>query len=140
MLAWLPPEQVDTQYGDTIGRRTTRSIGDLGVLHQELSRIRGRNGVAFERGECFPHIACVSVALRGPEGPIGAISIVGDQRSALERVVPLVLNAARAVSDELFGAPQTSRRPRRDPVIPGETWSSESMARLVATGESGDWL
>jgi len=140
MLAWLPPEQVDAQYGDAIGRRTTRSIGDLGVLHQELSRIRGRNGVAFERGECFPNIACVSVALRGPEGPIGAISMVGDERSALERVVPLVVNAARAVSDELFGAPQISRRSRRDPVIPGETWSSESMARLVATGETGDWL
>jgi DNA-binding IclR family transcriptional regulator len=141
MLAWLAPEHVDAQYSDTLGRCTTRSIGDLEVLHQELSRIRSRNGLAFERGECFPNVGCVSVALRGPEGPIGAISIVGDARSALERVAPLVVNAARAVSDELFGARQPPRRSRRDPFIPRETWSSESMALLlVAMGESGDWL
>lgn len=102
MLAWLDAEEIDARLEGNLGRFTHRTIHDLGALHQELHRIRTRNGVAFESGESFPDIACVAVAIRGPEGPLGAISLVGDTAAPMEHVAPLVVRAARAVSVELF--------------------------------------
>ncbi|MFD3606139.1 IclR family transcriptional regulator, partial [Streptomyces sp. NPDC058656] len=69
-----------------------------------------------DRGECFPDLGCVGLALRGPEGPVGAISVVGDGGSPLEFVAPLVVKAVREVSEELFGRPQPYRRDMRDAV------------------------
>ena len=68
ILAWLQPEQVEVLIGTKINRLTNRSIGDISTLHQELNRIRQRRGLAFERGECFPHLSCVAAAIRGPRG------------------------------------------------------------------------
>jgi len=116
MLAWLSPEEIEARYEQVIERRTPQSIGRLDVLHRELGAVRRRNGLAIDRGECFPDLGCVGLALRGPEGPIGAISVVGDGRSALELVVPLVVNAVRAVSEKLFGAAQSYRRDVTDAV------------------------
>ena len=139
ILAWLAPEQVDAQIGTAISRLTRRSIGDLGTLHQELARIRKRNGLAFERGECFPDIACAAAAVRGPDGPLAAISLVGDARTPLEKIAPLVVDAARQVSEELFPELHAARRPRRMTAVPTQTWSAETMDRMMATGY-GDWL
>ncbi len=110
MLAWLSPEEIDTRYAQLIERRTQHSIGHLGQLHRELGLVRRRGGLAIDRGECFPELGCVGLALRGPAGPVGAISVVGDGRSSLELVAPLVVGAVRAVSEELFGLPQSYRR------------------------------
>jgi DNA-binding IclR family transcriptional regulator len=101
MLAWLPAEDVDERIGEGIRTRTGRSIGDLAALHTELNRIRSRSGLAVERGECFDDISCVAAAIHSPEGPLGAISLVGDAGTQLERVGPLVLDAARRISLEL---------------------------------------
>lgn len=140
MLAWLEPEDVETRAAESIGRLTHRTIADLGTLHQELNRIRRRHGLAFERGECFPDIACVAAAVRGPEGPVAAISLVGDAWSPLEKVAPLVVDAARQVSHELFPEPQTpGRAARRAAAVPEETWSPQAMDRLLAAGQYGDW-
>jgi len=111
MLAWLPAEEVDERVGDSVRARTGRTIGTLANLHAELNRVRGRHGLAVERGECFEEIACVAAAVHAPEGPIGAISLVADSSTPLERVAPLVLDAARQVSVELFPA-QGGRRGR----------------------------
>ncbi|WP_246633024.1 IclR family transcriptional regulator [Pseudonocardia nigra] len=140
MLARLAPELIDSAYAGGVGRLTPRSIGDLGVLHQELNRIRRRKGLAFEREECVPGLGCVAAAVRGPEGPVGAISLVGNARVSLERVAPLVADAARTVSHELFPDMAQPRRARRLPAATQETWSRESMARFLAVGENGDWL
>lgn len=102
MLAWLPAEEVDERMGETFASRTGRTINDLAGLHQELNRIRSRRGLAVERGECFEDISCVAAAVHSPEGPIAAISLVGDAASPLERIAPLVLDAARQVSLELY--------------------------------------
>lgn len=102
MLAWLPAEDVEAQVVPSLAPHTNRTIADTTTLHQELHRIRERRGLAFERGECFPDIACVAAAVRGPEGPVGAISLVGDARTPLERVAPLVIDAARRASQRLF--------------------------------------
>jgi len=103
MLAWLSPEEIDTRYAQLIERRTEHSIGRLDHLHRELRTVRRRNGLAIDRGECFPDLGCVGLALRGPEGPVGAISVVGDGSSSLELVAPLVVNTVKAVSEDLFG-------------------------------------
>lgn len=140
MLAWLQPEQVDARIGATMSRLTSGTIGDIGVLHQELRRIRQRHGLAFERGECFPNIACAAVAVRGPEGPVASISVVGDLNIPLEKVAPLVVDAARRTSVALFPGPDKPRRAHRDRAAPDGTWSAETMARLLAAGQTGDWL
>ena len=84
------PAQVELLIGTKINRLTNRSIGDISTLHQELNRIRQRRGLAFERGECFPHLSCVAAAIRGPEGPVASISLVGEIDTPLEQVAPLV--------------------------------------------------
>uniref|UniRef100_A0AAU3H4B1 IclR family transcriptional regulator n=1 Tax=Streptomyces sp. NBC_01401 TaxID=2903854 RepID=A0AAU3H4B1_9ACTN len=140
MLAWLEPEDVEVRAAGFIGRLTQRTICDVGTLHQELNRIRRRHGLAFERGECFPGIACVAAAVRGPEGPVAAISLAGDSASPLEKVAPLVGDAARQVSRELF--PEQAKpagRGRRAAAVPEETWSPQAMDRLLAAGRYGDW-
>ncbi|MFS0694440.1 IclR family transcriptional regulator [Streptomyces nitrosporeus] len=152
MLAWLEPEDVEARAAGSISRLTQRTISDIGTLHQELNRIRRRHGLAFERGECFPGIACVATAVRGPEGPVAAISLVGDAWSPLEKVAPLVVDAARQVSLELFPTGQEAppaRAPRRAAAgrsmgrtpapAPEENWSPEAMDRLLAAGQYGDW-
>ncbi|MFD6599224.1 IclR family transcriptional regulator [Streptomyces coelicoflavus] len=142
MLAWLEPEDVEARAGESIGRLTQRTICDMGTLHQELDRIRRRHGLAFERGECFPDIACAATAVRGPDGPVAAISLVGDAWSPLEKVAPLVVDAARQVSRELFPrrqAPVRAPRGTAPAPVPEETWSAQAMDRLLAAGQYGDW-
>lgn len=113
MLAWCEAEEVDRLLANGLDRFTGQTIGDLSTLHQELHRIRMRNGIAFESGETFPAIACVAAAVRGPEGPLGAISLVGDVAVPVERVGPLVLQATRAISDGLFPGNAQQRRGTR---------------------------
>jgi len=93
---------VPLMVGDGLQRRTPTTLTTLPDVHHELSRIRQRNGLAFERGECWSEFGCVAAAVRGPEGPIGAISLVGSADAPLERVAPLVVDAARSVSQRLF--------------------------------------
>ncbi|MEU1185743.1 IclR family transcriptional regulator [Streptomyces sp. NPDC005820] len=114
MLAWLSPEEIDARYAQSIECRTRHSIGRLDHLHRELRTVRRRGGLAIDRGECFPDLGCVGLALRGPDGPVGAISVVGDGRSSLELVAPLVVSAVRAVTEELFDNPRQDHRPAPD--------------------------
>lgn len=144
MLACLSPEEIDSRYRGGLTTRTVRSIGDLGVLHQELNRIRSRNGLAFECGECDHAIACAGAAVRGLDGPIGGISLVGDVRTALERLGPLVVNTAHVISEKLATGYAQTGRSRLDPVVlrdvPQSPSLTEALVRLVAMGERGDWF
>ncbi|MFE3293569.1 IclR family transcriptional regulator [Rhodococcus sp. NPDC059234] len=142
MLAWLDPERVDALYdGARLNRCTERTITDLGTLHLELNRIRQRRGLAFERGESARGVACVGVAVRGHEGPVAAVSLCGDSRTAqLERVAPLVVDAAREIGRTLYpelGSPRRSSRPV-EPVT--ETWSAEALSRLTVAGLRSGWI
>ncbi|MFD5204457.1 IclR family transcriptional regulator [Streptomyces sp. NPDC058375] len=127
MLAWLTPDRVDDDYAHGVTARTVRSIASRDRLHQELSRVRERHGLAYERGECFGDVGCVGVALRGPTGPLGALSLVGEVGTPLERFAPLALGAARSIMDELAVpsaavAPARPSRalPRHTALIPAE--------------------
>jgi len=103
MLAWLPPEEIDALYADGVPAATDDSIGGLDALHRELGRIRRQNGLAIERGECIDGIACIGAAIRGPEGPVGAISLVAGRAAPLERVAPVVHDVAQRITLDLFG-------------------------------------
>ncbi|MFG1949045.1 IclR family transcriptional regulator [Nonomuraea sp. NPDC048826] len=111
ILAWLEPE------------RAHALVGAPGSLHQELHRIRQRRGLAFERGDCFPGVSSVAAAIRRPGGPAAALSLAGDARAPLERVAPLVADAARQVSRALAPALE----------VPHQGWSPEP--RLLAAGQ-----
>lgn len=103
MLAWLQPEEVDDLIGHQPAARTSATIDDVTVLHHELGRIRSRAGLALERGEYVPDIACVAAAVRGPHGPAGAVSVVAGAGTTLERVGPVVVDTARRIATDLFG-------------------------------------
>jgi DNA-binding IclR family transcriptional regulator len=140
MLAWVDPEEVDSLYGQRLDRSTDRTITELTTLHQELNRIRQRRGLAFERGEAVRGVGCVGVAVRSADGPVAGISLCGDARTVqLERVAPLVVDAARAVTRALHPEPVTPRRARRTAEIPETSWSTEALDQLLSV-QSGQWL
>lgn len=103
LLAWVPAEDVDALYQPMPQPRTERSVADLPTLHHELLRTRARKGLAFERGENHPDFGCVAAAIRDNRGAVGAVSLVGDAATPLERVAPLVVDAARRIGTEIFG-------------------------------------
>ncbi|MGH3349794.1 MAG: IclR family transcriptional regulator [Nocardioides sp.] len=140
VLAWLQPEEVEERFASQLDRQTHVTIGDLGLLHHELNRIRSRRGVAFERGECFAQISCVASAIRGLESPIAAISLVGDSRAPLEKVAPLVADAAHRVSLELFPQAREPRTARRMSTAQERNYSPATMERLVVAGQTGSWF
>nr|WP_238558943.1 IclR family transcriptional regulator [Rhodococcus rhodnii] len=140
LLAWLDPESVDDLYRHEYPRRATeRTIGDVSLLHQELGRIRRRHGVAFERDEAVRGVSCVGVAVRGHDGPVASISLAGrTQEVHLERVAPIVAEAARDVTGALF--PETGRRRTRavpDAVPP--SWTPPALDRMLSMPPTG-WL
>ena len=100
ILAHLPPEIVHEQFAE-LGGQHQDHIADVAGLHRELATIRARNGVAFERGESFPGIACVGTAIHDTRGPAAAISVVGDISAPLDRIVPMLIGTAKAISNEL---------------------------------------
>lgn len=102
ILAQLEPEDVETRLGCLDNQMTPRTICEMATLHLELDRIRRRRGLAFERGECFPDIACVAAAVHGHDGPVASISLVGNAQTPMEKVAPLVVDAARSTSRSLL--------------------------------------
>ncbi|OYD61226.1 IclR family transcriptional regulator [Rhodococcus sp. OK302] len=133
MLAWIDPERVDALFGTTLPRCTANTITGIAVLHQELNRIRQRRGLAFERGESASGVACAASAIRGHAGPVASIALCADLRTAqLERVAPLVIHAAREVSRALYPELGATRRSPKAPPVPVNTFSAETMDRLMA--------
>jgi DNA-binding IclR family transcriptional regulator len=113
MLAWLPPEEADTLLEGGMKARTHNTITNLMVMHQELRRIRGRHGLAFERDEYVAGISCVGAAVRGPDGVVAGIS-----QAHLAAAVPRDL-AGRHALDGVVGRddgadPQPARRRHDD--------------------------
>ncbi|WP_191480218.1 IclR family transcriptional regulator [Nocardioides ochotonae] len=103
ILAWLPPEQVDRFYADGFPPSVGGAPSSVLELHQELARVRHAGGVARESDECVTGVACVGAAVRGPAGPVGAISLVGSSDMRLDRLVPLVRDTAQRIARDMFG-------------------------------------
>lgn len=133
LLAWLDPERIDAMFEVTLPRCTERTITELAVLHQELSRIRHRGGVTFESGESTPGVSGVAAAIHGYEGAVGSIALYGDVRDAqLERVAPMITDAVREVSRILYPDLGTSHRRRKSLSVQAKTFSAETVNRLLA--------
>ncbi|CAM5645114.1 hypothetical protein GCM10010261_20350 [Streptomyces pilosus] len=141
MLARLDPERIDEAYAGLMVRLTQRSIGSVDQLHRDLGRIRVRHGVAVERGEYVPSIGCVATAVPGPgtDGPTGALSLVGEARSPLERLAPVVLAAAKDIAAELRASTGVGRSVPRVATPRVQSWSAEPAPGLVATEQEERW-
>ncbi len=118
ILAWHDPDAVDEILAERLVAQTRATIVGREALHAELHRIRQRGGLAFERGESFAELACAAVAIHGPDGPVAAISAVGPSDIQIERVAPLVVNAAKVVTRELYPRMPEGRR-RMSPMYGG---------------------
>lgn len=140
MLAWLEPEEVESRLGGAVGRLTGQTIGDFSTLHRELNRIRRRNGLTFEYEECSPGIDCVAAPVRGPDSPLGSISLVGNTRTQLEKVAPLVVDATRRASRALSPEHDVAETTGQQDEGAAESFSSEAMDRLLATAQHGAWI
>lgn len=113
MLAQLAPEVVHDLYpAGVLPRRTPRSVVSLGILHQELARTRTHGGLAVEQGECFEAVSCAGAAVRGPSGRPAAISIAAPVGTRMDRLGPIVLATAKAISADLFRS-EMSQPPAR---------------------------
>jgi DNA-binding IclR family transcriptional regulator len=104
ILAQLPAEEVDALYAPGITKRTPGTIADLATLHQELSRVRARHGLAFENQEFVLGASALGVAVHDEAGLLGAISLGGPVTlEKLERLGPLMLRAGAHITQKLAG-------------------------------------
>lgn len=109
MLSLLAPEQVDIRVAPLLDHGDRQLA--LVTLHRELDRIRNRSGLAVERGAHIPGIGSVAVGLPGPEGPVGAISLVGRAEAPFERIAPLLARAAGRINQQLLRLPSAAPDP-----------------------------
>lgn len=107
ILAELPDEQVTRIIGRAgMPAATGRTITDPDKLRTELNRIR-RAGYATDNGEQENGVCCYAVVV--PDVPISmAISVSGPAfrmtKDLGKKAVPLLVNEAKAISQELLGA------------------------------------
>jgi DNA-binding IclR family transcriptional regulator len=139
VLALLPQTEVENLLQGRLRRRTARTINDLTTLRQELHRVRQRHGLAFEEGESVPGVSCVAAAVQGTDGPVAAISLCGELGiPQLERLSPLVLSAARETSRALVCGEDA--RQATPPRSAEARWSPETLDRMMARAQNGDWI
>lgn len=115
ILAWLTPEDVDDLLGSASLSAECRRAIDPAAYHAELNKVRMRRGLAYQRAGEEGDLACAA-AIRGPEGPAGAISLVAPAGVPIERVGPLVLDTALQISRELFPGVRRTRVRSLQPV------------------------
>ena len=137
ILAWTDPRQVQAVFRDKLAPRTPRTLHTMEALDQELVAVRARGGLAYDREESAPGIACVAAPLRGSGRALAAVSLTGDaQRMDLNRLSPFVLETARQASAALF--PRDRGRLRDEPVP--SAWPPGALDKLLE-GMGGDyWL
>lgn len=102
MLAQLPAEEVDAIVGNRLRKRTRATIADLPTLHQELTRIRARHGLAYDHEELAIGLSSVAAPIRIADGQIAGLSLTGAVPiHRLQRTAPFVMRAARGISEQL---------------------------------------
>lgn len=99
LLAWLDPTTLDALIGDELVKVGPNSITDPARLRRELAKVRA-DGVAYEREESSPGVACAASAIRAPSGDaIASMSAAGWVRDVdVKRVGLAVKTAALSVS------------------------------------------
>ncbi|EOM77707.1 IclR family transcriptional regulator [Rhodococcus rhodnii] len=102
LLAHSDPETRHAVLSGPLVRRTPHTIIAPGLLQRHLDGIV-ESGVAFEREESAPGIACCAVPVFGGDGePLAAISVTGPtSRFRPEKAVAIVRAAAQGVGTVL---------------------------------------
>lgn len=99
LLAWLDPVALDALIDGGLAKVGPNSITDPARLRRELAKVR-EEGVAYEREESSPGVACAASAIRAPGGEaIASMSAAGWIRDFdVRRVGLAVQTAALSVS------------------------------------------
>lgn len=105
ILAFSPPDLRQMVLAEALPELTPRTVVDPEELEGELERI-ARGGIAVSLGERQAGAGSVAAPVLGPDGyAIGALSVCGPvdrfDEHAVSRMGPLVLEAAREVSERL---------------------------------------
>lgn len=118
--------------------RTRFTITDAAQFTRELQRVRER-GVAFEREEAAPGVACVAAAVRGPGPAVAALSVCGPARQLdLVRLAPAVQQAAHGIWSATTAR---STRPFRDGAeVPEGDWPPGALDAWTTWPRMTDWL
>ncbi|GAA5154811.1 IclR family transcriptional regulator [Microbacterium pseudoresistens] len=106
LLAFHDEQFVDALVADGLSKVGPHTVTDADRLRRELARVRAV-GVAYEREESGPGIACAAACIRGTSGePVAAISAAGwDRTFDVRRVGLAVQTAALAISREVGRRP-----------------------------------
>lgn len=108
MLAFAGPEELARLADAGLERRTARTIVEPVRLGTELEAIR-RDGLAYDREEACPGIACVAAPIRGAGRAIGAVSATGFSQGYDYRAAEAaVRRAAAAIWADMFGSASAS--------------------------------
>lgn len=75
LLAELAPHELASlRKRYRLVRFNENTIVDWAELDSQIAQVR-RDGIAWDREECFPGIRCAAKSIRGPNGEVGAVSI-----------------------------------------------------------------
>lgn len=97
LLAYAGERTLEALLSRPLPRLTPASIGTERRLRGELAQIQDR-GIAFDRSESAPGLACVGAPVGAPGAPVAAVSICGPvSRVNLEQLVAPVRATAQAV-------------------------------------------
>ena len=107
LLAFSPADVIDEVLANELVRVGPNTVTDAAALRREFVRIRA-SGLAYERGESAPGVACAAAAIRAASGePIAALSAAGWIADVdIRRVGPAVQTAALSINRLI------ARRPR----------------------------
>ncbi|GAA3507953.1 IclR family transcriptional regulator [Actinomadura keratinilytica] len=114
LLAYAPPELLESVLAAGLARHTPRTVTDPGELRDVLARVR-RNGYAVTRDDMTVGASSVAVPVRDADGEVvAALSLVARSRSAdVRRLLPPLMTAARALSRDV------ALHWRVEPAVPG---------------------
>lgn len=139
ILARYFAEDIDHLLTVNLDKRTANTISTRLGLHRELHAIRRRDGLAFGNEEATAGVYCAAASFGCPDGSYAAIAVSG--RSALhhlERVGPLVREAARRISDRLSNEESPESGWAVDD--PARSGADTMMIRLLSTLDGDDWI
>ena len=105
LLAYESPDTIDAYCDAGVSRHTGRTVTDPADLRAELRSVADR-GLAYDRGEYFEGMRGVAAPIRGDDGVVAAVEVLGPGErlsgKRLEEDLPgLVLSAAKSVELEL---------------------------------------
>lgn len=98
MLSVMDPEVADA----IMDQREDESDLDLTGVRDDIAMARRRSGVAWIQGGLdWTKVNSVAAPIVGPDGPVAAIALAGNQ-VAIQPLIPIVLVAARRISAALY--------------------------------------